>query len=77
MVADDFVTIGFGSWVLHSTKVSFYLSDITKLPRELTQKDTAWPWDHLQQHPSTLLRTICIYTLQEEIILGRTVAGDL
>ena len=53
-----------------------HLSDITKPLRELTQKDTAWTWDHMHQQALDDLKkavtntpVLRYYTLQEEVTL--------
>ena len=53
-----------------------HLSDITKPLRELTQKDTAWMWDHMHQQALDDLKkavtntpVLRYYTLQEEVTL--------
>ena len=52
------------------------LSDITRPLRELTQKDTAWMWDHVHQQALDDLKNavtynpvLHYYTLQEEVTL--------
>ena len=53
-----------------------HLSDITKPLKELTQKDTAWTWDHMHQQALDDLKkavtntpVLRYYTLQEEVTL--------
>jgi len=53
-----------------------HLSDLTKLLRELTQKDTTWIWDHAQQHALETLKkavtstpVLRYYNLKEEVTL--------